>query len=184
MTWMIPVALLIPVVFFRSIQSGFMWTSFIISVVIMALFPWGKGHERAGWTYGLIYIATFMLLVILNLIGPMWTHEYLELLAIVMFIWVVLKLVLKHHEGVILTSNFELLMISISWFIPLVLTNAVAFTEVVKQSLTHSCLQAIPFLLAMKIIIHKHPEKNRSIVVCMAGIFFMIGLRQLYAMLH
>jgi UDP-GlcNAc:undecaprenyl-phosphate GlcNAc-1-phosphate transferase len=183
-TWMIPVLLLIPVLFFPSIQSGFMVTSFITCVVIIALFPWKKSHERAGWIHGLIYIATFMILVILNLIGPMWTHEYLVFITWVIFVWVVVKLVFKGHDRVILTSNFELLMIAVSWFIPMILTRVVAVSADVQQSLVHACIQAIPFLLAMKIIINKEPQKNRTLVVYLAGIFFIIGLRQMYAMWH
>lgn len=185
MIWIIPGLLIIPLLFFPSIQSGFMKSSFIISFAIIVLFPWKASHERFGWVHGLIYIATFILLVMLNFVCPMWTCEYLKMVAILVSIWVVLILVFNRRKvRVLLTSGFELLMLSVSLFIPIVLMNVLDFSLQTKQIFITACLEAIPFLLAMKFIAHREPKRNTSLVVCLAGIFFMIGVRQLYAILH
>jgi UDP-GlcNAc:undecaprenyl-phosphate/decaprenyl-phosphate GlcNAc-1-phosphate transferase len=185
MSLLIPVALVTPLLFFPSIQSGFLYSSFIVSFAIIVLFPWKASSEYVVWTHGLIYIATFTLLVILNLIGPRWTAEYLTVFSILLSLWVLMKLIFNRRKvRALITSGFELLMLTIAWFIPVVLMNVLEFSFEKKQLILHACLQAIPFLLAMKFISHREPKRNRTLILCLAGIFFMIGLRQIYVLIH
>lgn len=185
MLWLIPATLLIPLLFFPSIQSSNMTFSFMIGFMIMALFPWRDSHERFGWVHGLIYISTFALLVKLNFIGPAWTSEYLKVLSILVAIWVLLHLFFNRRKvRALMTSSFELLMLTVSLFVPVVLMNVLNFSFETRERLIYACLEAIPFLLAMKFIAHREPKRNTALILCLAGIFFMIGLRQLYSIMH
>ncbi len=78
-----------------------------------------------------------------------------------------------------MTSGFELLVIVIAWFIPVVLVRIMDIGDAVRQILIVSCLESIVFLLAMKIIIRKEPSKNVVLVSCLAGTYFLIGLGSL-----
>lgn len=175
-TWFVPSSLIIPAGFLAVRGSDFGATPLLIGIIIMALYPWKSHHERLGWVHGLIYFATFTLLLFLNASGSLWINDYLKIVTYVVLIWVVMKLVFMQHSSIFLTSSFELLMIFIAWFIPVILTEAIDITEENKAILILSCLESIAFLLAMKIIIRREPSKNLNLVSCMIFTYFLIGV--------
>ena len=177
---LIPIALVLPVVSFPSIQSSASLISFLIGGLVLIMFPWKAQEERAGWMHGLIYIATFMALVQLNLNGPSWTPKYLQYVTLMISIWVGFKLVFKNHSRVFLTSSFEMLMIILAWAIPWA-TQALDFDPQIHRLLLHSCIESIPFLLAMKIIIRSQPNAARTLISGIAVTFMLIGVRQFVA---
>ena len=180
-TWLVPFSLVIPA-FFLSVSetnSGSGITILWIGVIIMVLYPWKSHHERLGWIHGLIYFATFTLLVLLNTSGLSWINDYLKIVSSILVVWVVMKLVFLQYSRIFLTSGFELLMIVTAWFIPLVLARIVDMTDASRQLLIVSCLESIVFLLAMKIIIRKEPSKNKVLVSCLVCTYFLIGLGSL-----
>ena len=91
-----------------------------------------------------------------------------------------MKLVFMQHSRIFLTSGFELIVIVIAWFIPIVLAKNVNFiTDANNQALVLSCLESVVFLLAMKVIIRKEPSKNMVLVSCLVCAYFLIGLGSL-----
>jgi len=184
MSWLIPLFLVVPLLFFPSIRSDSEWLSFMIAFVILLLYPWKNEEQRVQWTHGLIYISIFMLLVILNVYGPVWTPIYLRFITAIVLLWVIMKMLFKRHGDVVLTSGFEVLMIFIAWCIPTLLLQALNFPQEVQRMLLHSCLEAVPFLLAMKIIIRSSMKADRFLIICITSIFMLIGIRQYIAPLH
>jgi len=179
-TWLVPFSLIIPAFFLSVGETNFGITAMLIGFIIVVLYPWRSHHERLGWVHGLIYFATFTLLFLLNSSGLTWINDYLKIVSIVILIWVVMKLVFMQHSRIFLTSGFELIMIVIAWFIPVVLAKNVNFITVANnQALVLSCLESVVFLLAMKIIIRKEPSKNKVLVSCLVCTFFLIGLGSL-----
>jgi len=178
-TWLVPFSLVIPAFFLSVSESNYGATTLWIGVVILVLYPWKSNHERLGWVHGLIYFATFTLLVLLNSSGLSWINDYLMIVSSIVLIWVVLKLVFMRHSSIFLTSGFELLMLVIAWFIPVILARIVDMTDASRQLLIVSCLESIVFLLAMKIIIRKEPSKNMVLVICLICTYFLIGFGSL-----
>ena len=146
--------------------------------MILLLYPGVQGLQRSQWTHGLIYIAVFGLLVYLNLYGPAWTPDYLHVVTAVVLLWVVLKMLFKRYGDVVLTSGFEVLMIFFAWCLPTLLIRALELPNEVRRLILHSCLEAVPFLLATKIIIRVDQRAERVTVFSIAGIFVLIGVRQ------
>lgn len=181
-TWFIPISLVIPACFLLVRGSDLGVTALWIGVIIMVLYPWKSHHERLGWVHGLIYFATFMLLLLLNssglsdTSGLAWINDYLKSVSFIVLIWVVMKLIFMQHSRIFLTSGFELLMIVIAWFIPVVIAGPLALTDADRQILLLSCLESIAFLLAMKIIIRKDPGKNLILVCSLICPYFLIGV--------
>jgi len=177
--WLVPFSLIIPAFFISAGESNSGITTLLIGVIIMVLYPWKSNHKRLGWVHGLIYFATFTLLVFLNSSGLSWINDYLKIVSSILVVWVVMQLVFLQYSRIFLTSGFELLMIVTAWFIPLVLARIMGMTDAGRQMLIVSCLESIAFLLAMKIIIHKEPRKNMVLVSCLACTYFLIGLGSL-----
>ena len=177
--WLVPFSLIIPAFFISAGESNSGITTLLIGVIIMVLYPWKSNHKRLGWVHGLIYFATFTLLVFLNSSGLSWINDYLKIVSSILVVWVVMKLVFMQYSRIFLTSGFELLMIVTAWFIPLVLARIMGMTDAGRQMLIVSCLESIAFLFAMKIIIHKEPSKNMVLVSCLACTYFLIGLGSL-----
>jgi len=125
--WLVPFSLIIPACFLAVGGSHFGAVSLLLGAIIVVLYPWKSHHERLGWVHGLIYFATFTLLFFLNSSGLTWINDYLKMVSIVILIWVVMKLVFMQHSRIFLTSGFELIMIVIAWFIPIVLAKNVNF---------------------------------------------------------
>ena len=185
--WMgrfIPLSLALPILFFPSIRSGEEWQSFIIAFVLLLLYPGIRNLEREQWTRGLIYITVFGLLVYLNLYGPAWTPDYLHVITALILLWVVLKMLFKRYGDVVLTSGFEVLMIFFAWCLPTLLIRALDMPAEARRLILHSCLEAVPFLFATKIIIRVDQRAEKVTVYSIAGIFVLIGIRQYLAPLH
>jgi len=175
-TWLIPFSLLIPACFSYVGAGKFGLIPLLIGIIIMVLYPWKSHHERLGWVHGLIYFATFTLLFFLNSSGLLWINDYLKISTYLVLIWVVMKLVFMQHSRIFFTSGFELLMIFIAWFIPGVLAKTLNIPHEYKEILVLSCLESIVFLLAMKIIIRKEPNKNLLLVSYLIFLYFVIGI--------
>jgi len=178
-TWLVPFSLIIPALFLSVGETNSGITAMLIGFIIVVLYPWKSHHERLGWVHGLIYFATFTLLVFFNSSGLSWIDDYLKIVSSIVLIWVLIKLVFMRHASIFLTSGFELLMLVIAWFIPVVLARIVDMTDASRQLLIVSCLESIVFLLAMKIIIRKEPSKNKALVSCLVCTYFLIGFGSL-----
>ena len=179
MSWMIPLALLAPALFVTPTGTGYLMMTIMIAAVAAALFPWQACSERMCWQHSIIYLLTFALLFILNLLGPEWVHGYLQTVTIIVAIWVVLKLIFKRHNRVFLTSGIELLMIFITWVMPEVLIHNMQLSADMESTLLQTCVESIPFLLAMKILIRRQTRRNYSLVLALSSSFFLIVLHPL-----
>jgi len=171
MKWIIPTALLIPVLFLSPESNTTSIPAFAIIITSLVLFPWQSERDRTGWIHGLIYLATFVILFMLNMYGPEWIGTYLAGFSIFLVLWVVLKVLFNDHSHVFIASGFELMMILVSWMLPVFATRIFAFPADIEAVLSITCLQAICFLFAEKVLIRKQPRRNRFLL---AGL--MLGL--------
>jgi len=179
MSWLIPLALLVPALFVTPDGAGYLMGAIMIAAVVALLFPWHACGERLCWQHSVIYLLTFALLFMLNLLGDIWIQSYLQVVAVIVAIWVVLKLVFKRHNRVFLTSGIELMMIFITWVMPEVLIEHMGLSGDMERILLLTCVESIPFLLAMKILIRRQPRRNYSLVFALSSSFFLIALHPL-----
>lgn len=174
------VGLLVPAVALGPVSSKTAMLAFFTVLIIAALFPWRSGLEHKGLLHGTIYLATIALLTLFyfgRLVIAPWLHEYLTFFTIVVVAWVYLKISYRSNHEVLFTSGFELLILALSWFVPIFLLPQLGVPEGTTSRAAVICLQAIPVLLAMKILIRNHPERNRSIMLGLLVAISFISLR-------
>jgi len=145
MSWLIPLALLMPALFVTPVGAGYLMAAIMIAIVAAALFPWHACGDRMCWQHSVIYLLTFALLFILNLLGTDWVQDYLQVVAVIVAIWVVLKLVFKRHNRVFLTSGIELLMIFITWVMPGVLIHNLQLSADMERGPRSTVISRLPF---------------------------------------
>jgi len=173
-TWLVPTALLIPAFSLGHILTGNAMTVLVIGVMLLILFPWSASEDRLGNAHGIIYFAVFLLLAIYQTYGAAWVSGYLSDVSIVLMLWVTLKLIFKRHARIFLTSAFELLMLLMAWLVPMYLSQDPNITMEVREALLVACLESIPFLLAMKIIIRRQPRRNRMLAASLLSLILLV----------
>jgi UDP-GlcNAc:undecaprenyl-phosphate GlcNAc-1-phosphate transferase len=174
--------LIAPAFFIPTTSAPFVLLALSISLFVILLYPWkGKAGEMR-LANALIFISVFSLIILYlftpNL--PPWLPLYLLYLSIVTFIWVVLRIVFKGRSQVILPTSFELLLISVSWFIPLVWGQAAHMETDVRQRILLACVLSIPFLAGSKAMLRRDTKRNRGFVLLLLGALFYIGVRSTF----
>ncbi|MDQ6951064.1 MAG: MraY family glycosyltransferase [Mariprofundales bacterium] len=171
----IPFAMALPLLFLPPLPVPFAWLGLAVCLVTAVLFPWRSSSDRLGLSHGAIYLSVFTLLSLYQMFGPPWMHSYFAWFSSILAVWVVFKLIFKRHLRVFLTSGIELLIIILSWFVPIFLGQAAHASPAQQQTISVVCLEAIPMLLAMKIIIRKQPRRNAVFAGSVIGILLLIS---------
>jgi len=174
LTWLIPLMLLLPVFFLDTLPTSVVWLLILSVAGLLMLYPLHWIEERIAIVHGLLYWHVFLLLAIFSCYGGQPVRLYLAILTMIIAIWAAVKLVFKRNRRVFLTSGFEVLMIIVSWLLPNLLVNAAFLTEASREHLMLACLESIPFLIAMKIIIRHQPRRNRSLMLSLAAILCIV----------
>jgi len=176
-TWLIPCTLLAPVFFIQPLPQKLNWLLMLSATGLLALYPIRSPNDRLGLVHGLLYWCVFLLLVVFACYGDDSVHFYLAVLSILVALWVVIKLVFRRARRVFLTSGFEVLLILVSWLVPELLTGASYLDELTRKRLTLACLESIPFLLAMKIVIRRQPRRNYALMLSLLTILLLVALK-------
>jgi len=170
--------LVLPFFFVDTIPSNayhIVWATFLL---LLLVFPWKEHQERLNIVYALLYLAGFVILYVWNISS--YQHFNLPWYALgfvfVLSIWSALKIVFKGHHEMILTSGLELLLIVMSWFIPYILLPALAVSEALTLAAKTSCLEAIPLLIAVKIVVRRQPDRNRIMALGMMAVLLLMFL--------
>jgi len=99
------------------------------------------------------------------------------LFSCLLLIWSALKIKFKSHREVFLTSSFELLLISISWFVPYVVLPVLGVSETVMDAAKLSCLAAIPLFIALKLAIKGQLHRNRKMAIGLISLLVFMAMR-------
>ncbi|MDQ6960492.1 MAG: MraY family glycosyltransferase [Mariprofundaceae bacterium] len=175
-TWLLPLAFAVPLLAMLSLPHSVALAGLLVCAMSALMFPWRASLDRLGLSHGVAYVTIFALLGIYQFYGQGWITRYVAAVTMVLALWVMLKLVFKRHLRIFLTSGFELLMIIISWFVPLFLNHAINISPTMQQASLVVCLEAIPVLLALKIIIRKQPRRNRLLAASLIGMLLLVSL--------
>jgi UDP-GlcNAc:undecaprenyl-phosphate GlcNAc-1-phosphate transferase len=148
-------------------------------VFIAVAFPWRDYYERLNIVYGLFYLCGFTILYAWNVstYQAFDLEKYTFLFGGLLLVWSLLKVKFKRRSEVFFTSNFELLLIFISWFVPYLVLPALEVPEPMLHAAKLACLGAIPLLIAMKLVIKRQPHRNREMAVSLVLILGFIAVR-------
>jgi len=178
----IVVSLSFPVFFVHHFPGGMEYYTLAVAALFVILFPWQARHGYNAIVHGLLYLSCVVILLSLNVnqYDLPWISLYLKVVSSLVLVWVLLKLIFKSHGEVFLTSGFELLLIFISWFIPMIVLPQLHASESSIQTMTVVCIEAIPFFLALKILIREQPFRNRMIALCMLLALMVLSARGIF----
>ncbi|MDQ6967582.1 MAG: MraY family glycosyltransferase [Mariprofundaceae bacterium] len=170
--------LLIPICFIQSTALDMHGLVLSVLALLLVLFPWKEHHERLGIVYALFYLAALTILYVLNVstFKGLNIFLYTSCFVITLCVWSALKIRFKGHKEVFLTSGFELLLILISWFVPYIFLPVLNVPNEIIDVVKISCLQAIPLLIALKIVIRRQPDRNYYLVFGFASLLSLILL--------
>jgi len=174
LTWAIPLLLMMPVFLLDTLPVTVEWLLLFSAVGLIALYPLRSSEDRLGIVHGLLYWCVFLLLALFSCYGNETVHIYIASLSLSIAAWVSLKLVFKRNRRVFLTSGFEVLLICTSWLLPSLFMDAAYMTADSQYRLIVACLEALPFLMAMKIIIRRQPRRNRPLMISLAAILLAV----------
>ncbi|MDQ6998069.1 MAG: MraY family glycosyltransferase [Mariprofundus sp.] len=175
-TWLIPVLLLLPAIYLDPLSTKAAWLTLFSVGGLLVLYPIFSYEDREGLAHAILYWSIFLILAACTCYGNDQVRLYLAVISSLVAIWVVVKLVFKRHRRIFLTSGFEVLIILVSWLIPQLLEHASYISAERKDWLMLVCLESIPFLLAMKIIIRKQAHRNRSLVLSLSTILIVLAV--------
>jgi UDP-GlcNAc:undecaprenyl-phosphate GlcNAc-1-phosphate transferase len=154
--------LVLPVLFTRSTPGPFALLALTIALLVAVLYPWQGGKRRINHAHALIFIAIFSLLAIyhFNPDAPKWSSIYFAVLTLLAGAWVTIRILLKKRYMVLLPTSIEILLIVISWFIPLVWGGLVGIEPANQDILILVCFQSIPILAAAKTMLRRQAKRN------------------------
>jgi UDP-GlcNAc:undecaprenyl-phosphate GlcNAc-1-phosphate transferase len=177
--YVVVVGLCLPILMADSLPENLSKLTLGLAFFVAIAFPWKDHHDRLNVVYGLLYLCGFTILYAWNVSSyhDFNIHMYIFVFAGILLSWSLLKVKFKRNSEVFLTSNFELLLIFISWFIPYVVLPAIEVPEPVLNAAKFSCLGAIPLLIVMKLVIKRQPHRNRRMGISLVLILGFIALR-------
>ena len=154
--------LVLPILFTRQPSGPFALLAFTVSVLVGTLYPWKGGKRRINHAHALIFIAIFSLLVIyhFNTQATGWSTIYFAVFTLLATCWVIIQIVLKRRYAILLPTSIEILLIVISWFIPLVWGGLVGMDPASQNRLIVACFQSIPILAAAKTMFRRQAKRN------------------------
>jgi UDP-GlcNAc:undecaprenyl-phosphate/decaprenyl-phosphate GlcNAc-1-phosphate transferase len=182
MGWVIGFGLGVPILVLPSIPRFLGALAIAAGIFVAVLFPWRSRATRSSVCYGLMYLACLFLLAILQLVpgAPYWIPGYLAVLSGVVMCWVLLKMKYQGHREIFRVSSFELLLIGVPMFVPLLLVPALGLGDGLRRMLLTVSLESTAFLLAMKILIRKQTWRNHVIAMAFLAALGLLGVKGLF----
>ncbi len=181
-TWLLGAGLCVPVVAVASIPGEVGAVAFAIACFVCLLYPWRSPRLQGPVCSGLMYAAGFSVFGILNLLssGTPWIRVYLAAYSGVVLVWIFLKMeVWSPHNDVLYATGFETLMIGISLFVLFVGIRATGIGEGARNAILMACLEAVPLLIALKILVRKQAPRLSVIAATLLLPLFLVGVRGL-----
>ena len=172
-------SLVLPVFFLPPITKPFGLFTLAVSVFVLTLYPWRGGKKESGMAHALIFFSIFalLLLYLFNPNHPTWMNLYLSCISILSLVWVICRVVYKRRYQVILPTSFELLLIVISWFIPLLWGQMLDLNMNIQQYLIITCILSIPILAGAKAMMRRQARRNTKLVACLQMALILLGIK-------
>jgi UDP-GlcNAc:undecaprenyl-phosphate GlcNAc-1-phosphate transferase len=156
---------------------------FVVVIVLMGGF-WGARKANRNVLNGMTYLSLFVLLLLYKvfMVSPSWVNGYVEVLASIAAVWVILKLHFASHRAVLIVSEFELLVMFVCGFIAFIVMEDTSLSPKTVNMTQQAVVLSIPFLLLTKTLGRIYDRKNYWIEVLLIGGMVMVGIRWLLGM--
>ena len=182
MSWFIVAGLCVPVLAAAAVPEAAGAVAFAIAGFVAILFPWRSPRLHPSICSGLLYAACFSVFSILNLLSKEtpWIRVYLAAYSGVILTWVLLKMqASSSHKDVMHATGFETLLVGISLFVPFVGIPATGIGEGARNAILMACLESVPLLMALKIVVRKQTQRNGVLVATLLLPLLLVGMRGL-----
>ncbi len=181
--WLLPLGLFVPAVLLGAVPRPMGAVALTAGAFIAVLFPWTTRKSRSSISHGLMYAACAALLLILQVApgAPVWMPAYLASLSALVLFWVLLKMRYRGHREILPVSSFEVLLISVSLVAAFILVPAFGLGEGFRRVTLVVALESVSFLLALKILLHRRPHRNRVIAGLLLFLLAFVGAKGLLA---
>ena len=157
--------LVVPIFALPLLPPVFGGIAMAVLMFVAAMFPWRAHLYQAAVANGLLGLACFCLLALVQAApgSPEWVPAYLAVMSAVVLLWVLLKMRYRGHREIVQVTAFEMLLLGVVLFVALVLVPALHLGEGLRRMLLAVCMETAAFLLAIKILIRRQPRRNSLI---------------------
>jgi UDP-GlcNAc:undecaprenyl-phosphate GlcNAc-1-phosphate transferase len=173
------IGLVVPIFALAVLPPVFGGIAMAVFVFVAAMFPWRANLYRSSVANGLLGLACFCLLALLQAApgSPSWIPAYLAVMSAVVLLWVLLKMKYRGHREIVHLSAFEMLLLGVVLFVALVLVPGLHLGEGLRRMLLAVCMESAAFVLAIKIVIRRRPHRNSMIAVAFLGALALIVVK-------
>jgi len=173
------ISLVLPGFFLPITSRPFGLFALAVSVFVLTLYPWRGGKKETGLAHALIFLSLFALLLLYLFTPnhPIWVYFYLSCVSALSLFWVICRVIYKRRYQVIFPTSFELLLIVISWFVPLLWGQMLNLNMYVQQHLIVTCVLSIPILAGAKAMMRRQARRNTKLVACLQIALILLGAR-------
>lgn len=179
MGWVIGIGLFLPTTVLSSVPRSISVAALAAGGFVVALFPWRSWVVRSSVSHAILFAACVSLLAILHFSpgAPGWLSVYFAAFSAVVAVWVLLQIKYRGHREILNLSAFEMLLIGVSWFVPIVLVPAMGLDDVVRTQMFTICLESGAILMAVKILVRRQPSRNYALVATFLVALALIGAK-------
>jgi len=145
---------------------------------VVLLYPWKAGKEKMLMGHGVLYAALFIILLIVGIEvrESFWLILFMYGTSLLAFCWVLIKVATSRSDLLLYPSGFELLLIFSSWISPFALQPILDITLETGLLIVLTCVQALPWLCLLKLIVRRDPGKNIRVAFGVVFILLLLGV--------
>jgi hypothetical protein len=171
--------LFLPTMFLSPVPQSISVAALAAGGFVIALFPWGSWVVRSSVSHAIMFAACVSLLAIFHFSPgtPGWMPAYFVAFGAAVSVWVILQIKFRGHREILHLSAFEMLLIGVSWFVPIVLVPAMGLDEGIREQMFTICLESGAFLMAIKILVRRRPSRNYALVTTFLVALAIIGVK-------
>ncbi|WP_267926493.1 glycosyltransferase family 4 protein [Desulfolithobacter dissulfuricans] len=151
--------------------------SFASCLVVVLLYPWKGGRHEMPMAHGVFSVMIFCILLLYMFAPnrPSWLFWYFVGLSALALFWSIPKMLFTREGVYAIPSSFELILILLSWFVPVVLAPFLGISDSARLTLMQSCAMAVPILMLFKVATRRHARRNWLVASSFVFVFAFIG---------
>lgn len=173
------VALLLPTLFASLLALSGSKVLVLYCVAMLLVFLSFRTRRAADQSilHGTLFLNIFALVLIYNLSAlthSSWLDGYIGMLSVFALLWTVLRLFFTKYSEILFVSDFELLILLISWFVAFVVMEDLPVSLPVLQAVQNAFLLSLPFMLVMKVNISNRNQKYLFSIPLIAALVIVV----------
>jgi UDP-GlcNAc:undecaprenyl-phosphate GlcNAc-1-phosphate transferase len=179
-------ALLLPVLFIPSSESGLGVSAVLASILVAALFPWKSARTHGAVGQAHVFSGIVVLLAFYHFLpeSPPWLPTYILVLALLSLAWGLLRSGGGGHMRVLLLSPLEILVVGLSLFVAVLAMPAFGSDRSTVEIMLLVTFEAYLFLLAFKLLFRQIPEGRYAVLGIVLMALGLLATRELTEPVH